>query len=958
MLFQLTTAGRTLINTYGLLTNITRVDFGDAYNYVPASDPTGLTGSVVYTTGMNFSPVAVDTNNMRFTSLIPAVVSAFTFGEVALYSNTTLIGVGASTVQIQKTTTADYRLDIYVDLVSGQRFASWEVVSSFTRNFFPRVQSPDLLIPPAADTNNAYVVYGDGDFNSAYLAFSDPSGKWSFTGKNKTWFSGTVSAVGAYGLSSTALAGSPGEYFGSQSDLVVQFVDGALCGVCRRLSTLVDGGCTWSTQLLALPAIGDHFVVLGPTIGTNFTGDHATLSDLQGGQNGQYYHLKQSDYDRVVSPHFSSLKTVSASTYSVLDTDNDTYITLTHASPTVTLDDDLFTQFPAGGMVLFRYENATVTINTAGATTLNPASPIAIPTSNGTFAFIKKANGVWDFVSTVDLQENPDANTRHKYPPALGGSLSIGNFIPMYAPGGSINGPTTDITSSPLAVTSNGGLSVWSGSMSAPPVWNSPALILIGIAGGVSSGTATGLANNTTAYAVAGTVNGTNFSFSIVGNTAQTYAALTSAFNSALWGVLGSNSIAALSYNGYGLIFETVGSGNTQSITLTTTTLFDSLSSVVPFYRTTSTGLTSSVNTQAVYLNYYDTPSNNNRIFRAGFGATVMGFQNSASGQSGYSIAGAYNFAQGNYSGVVGGAVNRVNGGYVQIVGGYGNTIGNPQNNVNLYPQYSSIVNSTLSAILVPQSAVSLSNCPAFTTINASDSTVVYGRYIGVYNSKTVYVDGASTNVSVFASQTVSMYGSYSIVLSGFNITVQANTSNNHIAGSTNVTVGGSYVNVTSNRDISSNQSSVNYLPNGGSNGAGKPGTTFQISTSAYGSSATLALTTDAGALSSANLMIVPTGVAWCIDGIVTLNYALGFKCWKVRASLKNVGGTVSISFIEVTDLGGTNGTYMTVDLAIGTGGNTDKVYFVIDSRNDTNSGYQQVSASALATVVAANALP
>lgn len=955
MLFQLTSAGRTLINSQALLTTITKVEFGDAFNYVPATNPTGLSGTKVYETTLNFSPVGVDANNMRFTTLIPAVVSAFTFGEVALWAGSTLIGVGASEVLIQKTTVAEYRLDIYVDLLSSQRFASWEVVSSFTRNFFPRLPSPDVLIPPAFDTNNAYVIYGDGDYNSAYLAFSDPSGHWSFSGKSRTWFNGVITSVGAFGLSGTSLTNAPANYFGTATDLVIQFTDGPQRGVCRRISTLIDGGVTWSTALLALPNVGDSFVILGPYIGSQFDGDHESLANLLGGTSGEHYHLTNSEHDRVVKPHFSSMKTVSASTYSVLDADNDAYITLTGATVTITVDDNGFTNFPVGGMVMFRYDASDVTIQVGGTNHMNPVDMIAIPVSNGTFALVRKSAGRWDYLSTVDVQEHFDGNVRHKYP-IDSGSLSIPNFLPMYSPTGDEDGPLTDITSSPLAVTATGGLRIWSGSMSATPIWNAPAVILIGISGGPAPSTSTGLANNSTSYPLTGFVNGVPFSISIVGSTAQTYATFLSQFNSQLWASLGSSAIAQLSINGYGLIFETLTAGSSQSISLLNTTLFNSLVNLVPSYRITTSGGTDVVSNQSLYLNFYDSPTNNNRVYRAAFGAAVIGFQNSASGQSGFSIGGAYNFASGTYCGILGGTTNRVNGFYSQIIGGYGNAIIPNAGNSNITPAFCMVFNSNRVAISVKDGVVDPANTSTFNNINSTDTATILGQYCTVQTSRIIYATGIFT--SIFGSQNVTTQGDYSSVTGSQSITVSPGTTNTNIAAGSNLTIGGSYVNVVGVRDVATAQSSANILPNGGTNAAGKPGLTLQISTSAYGSGAALALTTDAQALATTNRMIVPAGAAWFIDGLVIVNYPSGFKTWKVKASLKNTGGVTTITYIEVQDLGGTNGANMSVDLVVGAGADGDKVHFVVNSRNDVNSGYQTVSASALATVVQANALP
>ena len=955
MIFQLTTAGRALINTQGLALEVTKVEYGDAYDYVPANEPAGLTGTKVYQSNAVFSPVATDPNTLRFTTFLPANVGPFTFGEIALWAGSTLLGVGASVVPVTKvndTSGAQYRVDVFLDLLSGQRFASWEVVSSFTRNFFPRLPSPDVLPPPAFDTNNVYVIYGNGDYKSAYLAFSDLSGKWSFSAKPRTWFQGTISAVGANGLDSSALQDLV--YFGAATDLVVQFTDGSQRGICRHLSTLVPGSAGWSTPLEFLPSVGDSFVVLGPYIGDQFTGQHESLDGLQGGQSGQHYHLTQIEHDRVDLPRFKSVKTVSVATYSVLDADDDAFITLTNASVTITLDDTAFTAFPAGGIVTFRYVNAAVAIQVAGSTHIIPYDTINIPQATGTFALVKRAANVWDYIATVAEDETFDGNVRHKYP-ADGGSLSPATFVPMYAPNGDEDGPVTDVTSSKLSLSSFGGMRVWPGVLTTTPVWNAPAFILIGVGGGPSGLTSTGLTNDSTSYTCTGTVNGTAFSISILGSQAQNFTNLLSQFNTQLWAALGSNTIASLTLNGYGLVFSTDGTGDSQSIVLTTTNLFDNIFNVVPKYRLSHTGQTGAVNALSIYLNAYDSATNNNRLFRAGFGTFISGLQNSASGLSGFSIGGAYNLAAGSYSGILGGTTNRVTGFYTQILSGYGNVIQPHPSLPNNIPQFSSIQNSDRSLIETKNTSSGINDVPVFVTLNATRRSTVTGAYCTIQTSQQIVASGLYA--SVMGSQLVTIAGSYVNIFGSTNITATADANNITVMSSDNVSVTGSFVSVIGGKNQTVNQSNVLVFPNGVNNSLGKPGYSAVISTGAYGSGSTLPLTTDGGALSSTNRINVPNGEAWTMDSTVTLNYPTGFKSWKLRTALKNIAGTVTILAIESETVGGINGQYMEINLVTGGTGNTDKIHLTVNTRNDTNTGYETVSCAAVSTISAARQL-
>ena len=957
MLFQLTTAGRALINTNGLLTTIDKVQFGDAYNYTPAVNPTGLTGSLVYQTLAPITPIAVNANSLRFTTYIPAAISAFTFGEVALWSGVTLVGVGALPVPINKAADpkgADYRLDVYVDLQSTQKFASWEVVSSFSRNFFPRLQSPDQLIPPAFDTNNAYVIYGDGDYNSAYLAFSDPSGKWSFSNKSKVWFQGVVDTAGASGIAS-AVGLANAVYNGTANELVIQFTSGAQQGICRRLSAVNNGTVTWSTAMNTPPQAGDTYAILGPRIPTNFTGYHESLLGLQGGAANDRFHLSQAEHDRVTYPKFKSIKSVAAATYAAADADDDAYIILTNPNVVVTLDDSTFTTFPIGGMIMFRYVNAALTIQVGGTNTMLPFNIVNINTGTGTVAVVRTGAGTWDYQASVSESPSYNGNVRHKFI-ADGGQLALSRFVPMYAPTGSEVGVMADLTPSRMSYTDTGGLRVWPGSLSADPVWDNPAVILVGISGGPTAGTYTGLPNNSTTYTAAGTVNGVAFSVSMVGSAAQTFSQLLASFNSQLYTSLGSNTIASMTLNTYGLIFSTVAAGSAQTITLTNTNLFDSLQNTVPHYRLTHTGTTGAIDNSSVYANFFDTGTNNNRLYRAGFGAFISGFQNSASGTAGYSLGGAYNWAHGTNSGIIGGTTNRLSGFYCQMVGGYGNVIqAHPTINSAWTPQFSTILSGERSLIQTKSTSVGVNDVPVFNILNAVSHCTTSGSFNSIMTSR--YVTSTGSYSVVFGSDTVTISGNSVSVFNSKNV-VTGTGSSNSIDGSSNITLTGSNVHVTGVNDLTSDQSNVQYLPNGTASAAGKPGLTFKISTGAYASGANVQLTTNAQSLTSTNAMLVPTGEAWTLKADVIANYPNGYKSWSVEASLKNIAGIVTIASLSIEETGNINASNMTVDFVTGTGIDRNKVHFEVNSRNDTNDGWQLVSCSALATIVAARNLP
>ena len=128
MLLQLTSDGKSLIDAEPVGVPITRVDFGDGFNYSLPLDPTDLVGDVVHQSNFAFDPQIIDANTIRYTVYLPKAVPTFTFGEVALYSDSTLIGVAVSATQITKQGPSEgfdgseLRIDFFVDLTPGERY--------------------------------------------------------------------------------------------------------------------------------------------------------------------------------------------------------------------------------------------------------------------------------------------------------------------------------------------------------------------------------------------------------------------------------------------------------------------------------------------------------------------------------------------------------------------------------------------------------------------------------------------------------------------------------------------------------------------------------------------------------------------------------------------------------------------------------------------------------------------
>lgn len=277
MIFQVTDAGRLLLDSMPDGVVITRADFGDAFNYSLPPNPTGLTGALVYSANVVWNPQIVDVNTLRYSILLANSLPSFAFGEVALYSDTTLLGVAVNAVMLNKvgpvsgSSGQTFKLDFFIGNAPGQQYAVGDVIGD--QRAFARLPVPDLLKPPALNETNAYVIYGIGENDIPYFAFSDPTGKWSFSSKPSIYITGTISDVGTYGLQSFDITGS---YPGPVTDLVLQFVSGTTRGYCRQVSSMVTDGIVWTTPMTDLPSVGDSFIILGPQVSSGGGGGITT----------------------------------------------------------------------------------------------------------------------------------------------------------------------------------------------------------------------------------------------------------------------------------------------------------------------------------------------------------------------------------------------------------------------------------------------------------------------------------------------------------------------------------------------------------------------------------------------------------------------------------------------------------------------------------------------------------
>lgn len=271
MLFRLTLEGQALLDQYPEGFTITSVVLAEDANFSLDPLPSSYTGDVVFTLTRNIPAKVLDANTLVYTVLLDAELPTMTFGNLALYSGATLVGLAVSNSLLTKVGPdggvdgQPLPLNVFVDLEGSERFGA---IDSGQSNSFARVATPDQLRPPAKNGDNAFVVYGLTALDTPYFAFADPTGKWGFSSKTRVAYTGQVEGAGPLGLMSSSAVGS---YPGEATDLVLQFVTGPLRGYCRQLTLLELPTIQWSTPLAILPLVGDSFIIVSPELSSTGT---------------------------------------------------------------------------------------------------------------------------------------------------------------------------------------------------------------------------------------------------------------------------------------------------------------------------------------------------------------------------------------------------------------------------------------------------------------------------------------------------------------------------------------------------------------------------------------------------------------------------------------------------------------------------------------------------------------
>lgn len=270
MQIRFTAAGKALFDSNPTAFVITRLVLTNAFGYVLADPPVSLVGSSQYDVTADLAKEVVDTNTLRFIKLLDNTVGTFNFGEAGLYSGATLVAIGVNPTPIAKVAAAGAEngnyltLNFFLSYSNTDSYGFVKLGNSDSRMQLGQVQSIDYLAPPYEGDPNAYIVNGLTPLDTPCLAFSDVYGRWAFSNRSLTYYSGTVSNSTSIAID---IAANHNVLFSLATDYVLQFVTGQLRGYCRQLTSIGDQYFQWNTPLMELPADGDQFIITGPGFG-------------------------------------------------------------------------------------------------------------------------------------------------------------------------------------------------------------------------------------------------------------------------------------------------------------------------------------------------------------------------------------------------------------------------------------------------------------------------------------------------------------------------------------------------------------------------------------------------------------------------------------------------------------------------------------------------------------------
>jgi hypothetical protein len=293
MLIQLTNAGAALLDAQAGPITLSTFKLGSASGYIPSPTDTDIHGTLIYTGGI--SPyVVINANIVRYSCYLDYDLGPFQFGELGLFTDTgVLFALAVNDVLIDKIKGGDtgnsIRLDSYLSMVQ-QNYQMWLDYASTSNKFAMAVLgSVDQLPPPQNAVPNAYIISGRTAQQSGFIAYTDRNGLWNFDAYQ--YANQAQLDIIAFDSQSVTIdisqyqTGMDPEYIG---EIIVEFSTGALYGICRYVSTVVENGSNvtfgFENALMQTPIVGDKFIIFGrQALSTTLTNiPIATTTDLGG----------------------------------------------------------------------------------------------------------------------------------------------------------------------------------------------------------------------------------------------------------------------------------------------------------------------------------------------------------------------------------------------------------------------------------------------------------------------------------------------------------------------------------------------------------------------------------------------------------------------------------------------------------------------------------------------------
>jgi len=275
---QITSIGIDLLQTTEDMSQLKLGQFvlGSAFNYIPEPTETNIRGDVIWA-GSSAGPEVATANLIKYTTYVDNSVGDFYWGEFGLFTKTgELFALSTSDSLIKKfkqgqgTNGNDLRIDIFISMV-GADYTMWLDVADSSDNFqVSSVRSVDALAPSRGSNPNIFVVQPTPN-QSAFLAYTDRLGLWSFdqyqfNPENSEVLKYPVVSSSTFYVSVKAIhyhEDNPA-YFGEK---ILQFTTGVNYSICRNILSVVPGPdgtvvLQFRTPLAIRPSVGDKFVVL------------------------------------------------------------------------------------------------------------------------------------------------------------------------------------------------------------------------------------------------------------------------------------------------------------------------------------------------------------------------------------------------------------------------------------------------------------------------------------------------------------------------------------------------------------------------------------------------------------------------------------------------------------------------------------------------------------------------